>query len=467
MPTSRPVGAVDTLWLNMDRPTNLMVIDAVLWFDGSLDWDRLARVVERRLLARFPVFRQRPVRSLLGGSRWVDDPDFDLSRHLVREALPAPGDQAALQTFVEDRMQEPLDRRHPMWRFHLVDGLSGGGCAVMTRFHHALADGMALAVVLLSLTDEAPDGDLVEEAAVAPRVGNGAAGGWRRVPGSLLAAPARCATGAAGAAGVLARAPRLAMPGPALEALTVARQTGAVADKLAAAQQPGDAVLRTAEHRQAGGLVGGGAGAGPAAGGPPGRRHGQRRAGRCGVRLDHVLPGPRRGRAGRPHHDVPVNLRPAGEPLPAELGNRFALVLLPLPTGSGSPLTRLAESKRRMDAIKRSPEAAITFGLINAIGRTHPTLERRFVDFFAGKAIGVTTNVIGPGRDRFVAGRLLEGILAWVPGSGRQTLGACIVTYGGRIRVGFKADAGVVPDPEHLVAAFDQEVDDLVRMAGA
>jgi diacylglycerol O-acyltransferase len=120
-----------------------------------------------------------------------------------------------------------------------------------------------------------------------------------------------------------------------------------------------------------------------------------------------------------------------------------------------------------MDAIKRSPEAAITFGLINAIGRTHPTLERRFVDFFAGKAIGVTTNVIGPGRDRFVAGRLLEGILAWVPGSGRQTLGACIVTYGGRIRVGFKADAGVVPDPEHLVAAFDQEVDDLVRMAGA
>ena len=163
---------------------------------------------------------------------------------------------------------------------------------------------------------------------------------------------------------------------------------------------------------------------------------------------------------------VPVNLRPAGEPLPPELGNRFALVLLPMPTGSASPLTRLAESKRRMDSIKHSPEAAITFGLISAIGRTHPSLERWLVDFFAGKAIGVTTNVIGPGRERFVAGRLLEGILAWVPGSGRQTLGACIVTYDGRVRVGFKADATVVPDPEHLVAAFDQEVDDLVRMAG-
>ena len=51
-------------------------------------------------------------------------------------------------------------------------------------------------------------------------------------------------------------------------------------------------------------------------------------------------------------------------------------------------------------------------------------------------------------------------------GSGRQTLGACIVTYGGRVRVGFKADADVVPDPEHLVTAFDQEVAELVRMAG-
>jgi len=463
MPSSRPVGAVDTMWLNMDRPTNLMVIDAVLWFDGAIDWDRLTRLVQRRVLDRYPVFRQRPVRSLLGGSSWVDDPDFDVSRHLLRETLPAPGDHATLQRFVEARMQQPLDRDHPMWRFHLVDGLGRGGCAVMTRFHHSLADGMALAEVLISLTDEEPDGDLVEEADRPPRDGNGdgaGADGWRRVPGALLAAPVR------GAAGVLAKAPRLARPGPALEGLTLLRQTGTVADKLLLRSNPSTpfsappgigkrAVWSTAVPvpvlrrvaRLAGGtvndvLVGAVSGS-------------------ITSYLDHV---------GAEPADlttmVPVNLRPLGEPLPPELGNRFALVLLPLPTGSGSPLTRLAESKRRMDAIKRSPEAAITFGLINAIGRTHPTLERRLVEFFAGKAIGVTTNVIGPGRDRFVAGRLLEGILAWVPGSGRQTLGACIVSYGGQVRVGFKADATVVPDPEHLVAAFDQEVDDLVRMTG-
>ena len=57
---------------------------------------------------------------------------------------------------------------------------------------------------------------------------------------------------------------------------------------------------------------------------------------------------------------VPVNVRPLDEPLPPELGNRFALVF-PLPQGLSAPLARLAETKRRMDWLKRSPEAVITF----------------------------------------------------------------------------------------------------------
>ena len=52
---------------------------------------------------------------------------------------------------------------------------------------------------------------------------------------------------------------------------------------------------------------------------------------------------------------VPVNIRPLDEPLPRELGNAFALVLFPFPSGLSAPLDRLAETKRRMDRIKRSP----------------------------------------------------------------------------------------------------------------
>ena len=45
----RPVGAVDNIWLNMDRPNNLMVIDSVMWFDGSVDWDRFESLLLRRM----------------------------------------------------------------------------------------------------------------------------------------------------------------------------------------------------------------------------------------------------------------------------------------------------------------------------------------------------------------------------------------------------------------------------------
>jgi hypothetical protein len=118
-----------------------------------------------------------------------------------------------------------------------------------------------------------------------------------------------------------------------------------------------------------------------------------------------------------------------------------------------------------MDRIKASPEALITFGLINAIGLTHPKIEDLLVDFFSSKAIGVTTNVMGPLQDRYLAGSRIAGVLGWVPGSGRQTVGVCIFSYNQSVRVGFKVDATVVPQADRLVDAFDAELDDLVAMA--
>jgi WS/DGAT/MGAT family acyltransferase len=164
---------------------------------------------------------------------------------------------------------------------------------------------------------------------------------------------------------------------------------------------------------------------------------------------------------------VPVNVRPAGEPLPRELGNRFALVLFTFPSSIAAPLHRLAETKQRMDEIKHSPERVLTLGLISAIGRSGAELERSLVNFFAGKAIGVTTNVAGPTTPRYVAGTKVTGILGWVPESGRQTLGVCIFTYAGTVRVGFKVDAERVPDSDKLVHAFEQEVDHLTELARA
>jgi hypothetical protein len=52
----------------------------------------------------------------------------------------------------------------------------------------------------------------------------------------------------------------------------------------------------------------------------------------------------------------------------------------------------------------------------------------------------------------------MTGALGWVPGSGNHSVGACIFTYAGTVRVGFMVDATIVPDPEALLEAFELEV---------
>jgi WS/DGAT/MGAT family acyltransferase len=164
---------------------------------------------------------------------------------------------------------------------------------------------------------------------------------------------------------------------------------------------------------------------------------------------------------------VPVNVRPLDRPLPVDLGNQFALVLLRLPIAEESPFARIAETKRRMDVIKHSPEVFLTFELIKGIGRSGPELERFFVDFFAAKAIGVTTNVPGPRQERFLAGSRIARVMSWPPESGDQTLGISIFSYAGDVQVGFRVDTEHIPDPERLVAAFEAEITELTRFAHA
>ncbi|MGZ8648771.1 MAG: wax ester/triacylglycerol synthase family O-acyltransferase, partial [Solirubrobacteraceae bacterium] len=76
MSTSHAMSSADAAWLHMDRPTNLMVINSVLWFDEPVDWDRYVAVVRERLVERFDRFRQRPAEGPLG-PHW-EDTELDL-----------------------------------------------------------------------------------------------------------------------------------------------------------------------------------------------------------------------------------------------------------------------------------------------------------------------------------------------------------------------------------------------------
>ena len=452
----RPIAPLDSIWLAMDRPQNLMVIQSVMFLQQVPDWDDVIRLTRTRVLERYPVFRQRVEPPRLPGGRphWVDDEDFDLTRHLHRTTLPAPGDDATLQRYMEQWASTPLDPAHPLWEVHLLDG-HGPGAAVVVRTHHALADGLALAKVLLSLTDDDSDG---------PQLSGGGVGGEPQV------SPRGPGGGILGAAGGSARSMvtqtmRWVSPRGLRDASHLALDTGLVLNDLLLGRNP-DTPLS----------------------GPPGPAKriawtgplpldGPKAIGAlAGATVNDVLVSAMAAalRSYLLAHDaepvdlmtmVPVNLRDLRAPLPPELGNRFTLVYLRYPSAVAAPLARLAEAKRRMDWLKQSPEVALTTVLMDGIGRVGRGLDRPVIDFFANKALGVTTNVIGPRSTRWLAGVPVDGVLGWVPGSGAHTVGVCIFTYAGTVRVGVLTDAERVPDPERLVAAFEAELDLLASLA--
>ena len=149
------MSSVDTAWLRMDRPHNLMMICGVLMFDGPVAFARLRRLVDERFLV-FRRFRQRAV-ELAGTAYWAPDPHFDLDHHVVHVALPGRAGKRELQALASRLISTPLDPARPMWQFHLVERCNGGA-ALVARMHHCYADGIALVRVMLSMTDAGPDG---------------------------------------------------------------------------------------------------------------------------------------------------------------------------------------------------------------------------------------------------------------------------------------------------------------------
>lgn len=145
------MSAVDTAWLRMDRPTNLMMIVGVMVFNNQVDYQRLRQTIETRLVGRYRRFRQCAVEEI-AGAWWQDDADFDLDAHLNRRGLPAPAGKAELQALASELAVQPLNPGKPLWRFDLIENYQGGS-AMVVRIHHSIADGIALVGVILSLTD--------------------------------------------------------------------------------------------------------------------------------------------------------------------------------------------------------------------------------------------------------------------------------------------------------------------------
>lgn len=450
------MSAADAAWLHMDRPTNRMVINSVLWFDEPIDWPATQAVLRERLIAPFPRFRQLAVDGRPGAApHWEDDPHFDLALHVHRRGVPAPGDRRALQELVSDLIAMPMDRSKPLWDVYLLEGY-GKGCVLLVRMHHAIADGIALGRLLLSLTDS--DGQPVEFAPSPPPDAG---------VGARLAALARPATAAISAGRALAHEGAEAMLHPErLDSLahTVESDARAFAKFLFPGSDSPSALKGElgVAHRVAWATMS--------------LATVKRTAHAFDATVNDVLVAAVVGAVGahlrargdeveKVHALVPFNLRPLDEPLPRDLGNRFGLVLLGLPVGIEDPIERLYAVHEQMGAIKSSHEGAIAYGILGVLGRTPPLVEERMVNFFSAKGTMVLTDVAGPRHPVTLAGTPVRGVLVWAPCSGGVGMSVSVFSYAGKVSVGFLVDAGLVADPHALAAGVRRDVLALARVA--
>lgn len=455
MVKSERMSPVDTTWLRMDHTANPMVIVGVVILEGPVNLDRLERTIAQRLLA-MPRFRQR-IEKRATGYWWTPDPYFSIKRHIRRMRLPGQAGKDELQGFVADLASEQLDMAHPLWDYHIVEKYQGG-VAVVVRIHHAIADGIALIGVMLSLTDDRPgepdpDIPLEEDAGAA-----NSAQSWRHyfddamqlVEGgvelsrqaldevrSRIARPAETVKDGLNIAGELSylmfmpqdsrtrfkgmprgekrvawtdpiALPEIKVVGKVLGCSVNDMLLAAVAGSLRAYLEEKGDITRGLEVR--------------------------------------VL--------------VPVDLRNAQQK--EQLGNHFGIIALELPVGIVNPLARLYEVHRRMEQLKASYEAPVTLGLIMALGYVPQMVQDRLFNLLLSRASAVMTNVPGPQHPLYFAGAPISQVMFWVPQAGDISMGISVLSFNGQVQFGLMTDAAVIPDPDAVIARFDEEFEQLL-----
>ena len=420
-----------------------MAVGGLLLFEGG-EGMRYERVVERVVdrLHLIPRYRQRLRAGTTGLTNpvWVDDDGFDITWHVRRAVLPAPGDEAALAQFVGSQMSRRLDRSRPLWELTVVEGLGGGRAALLAKMHHALVDGVAavdIGTVLLDPSVEplripAPDEPWAPQAYDRTRhLARLAATPIVRAQKLLLDSATRALTPDPGrAAGDLRRATELLVqlartrPSAPMTPLNAghgpnrrfAFASAPLADLKAAGRAQG-ATVNDALLAAVAGML---------------RRY-----------LEAAGAVPRKPLVAL----VPVSVRRPGE----EGGNAISTVLVDLPVGEPDPAARIAAIHATMAEIKDS--AAIRAGalLVGASGWAPPlvssTLARATGNLRAFNV--VVSNVPGPQQPFWLNGCRLLAVHPAVPlNPGNQGLTVGIISYDGRVCFGLLADRDLDPPLE-------------------
>jgi diacylglycerol O-acyltransferase / wax synthase len=151
----------DAVFLALEDVNYPMTVGAVQHFAVDSPASEIATVDIARIRARIadrlhllPRFRQLVAKIPIAQVPiWVDDPGFNLERHVRRE--PVTADKIGRR--IDELIETPFTRQHPLWEIIFLDGYSSTEVTAVLKAHHAMIDGVAGVSTLAVLYDRDPD----------------------------------------------------------------------------------------------------------------------------------------------------------------------------------------------------------------------------------------------------------------------------------------------------------------------
>ncbi len=435
---------------------------------AGLSYETLLRTVEQRL-PQIPRYRQKVREVTLGLARpvWIDDPDFDITYHIRRSALPSPGSDDQLHELIARLASRPLDRSRPLWEMYLVEGLSKGRLAIYTKSHQALVNGMtALEIghVIADRTQRQPAfGEDIWIPAHEPSnvaLVMGAFGDWVSRPTTQLEVMRSAVGDIVNNAGYLADMGRQF----AHTARTVLRGTAP------------DSPLNTQVSRNRRFTV---------ARGQLEDYRKLRARYDCDVNdvVLSVVAGALRNwllSRGEPvtttstvRAMAPMSVYPdahletnAG---PGQAINEVSPFLVDLPVGEGNPVVRLSQISHATESNPTASSLVDARTIVTLSGFPPPTLHAmgiRVATTYSARVFNLLiTNVPGPQSQMYTAGAKLLETYAVPPLLHNQVLAIGVTSYCGMLYFGINADRDAMSDVEMLPTMLQESLDELIEAA--